>query len=197
MKSTIYYFIILIFFSSCATSYRQVRPERFTYTNVNKTEELDFYYRYDVMERIGNKRIAKKERKKGLRIVAIQIKNNSEASLTFKDLKIMAGDREIIPADMTTVHKQLNQNVAPYILYSVISLNQTDPVTRQTTVVFPIGIFVGAYNMIMAGVANHSFKKEVINKDIRYIVVPPGETRHALMAIAILEPLALRAEVRK
>ena len=67
----------------------------------------------------GFKKYAKKEFKKQIDVVAIQITNNSQRDLTFgKDVKLTKYDgQELLIINNNQVHSSLKQGVPIYLLY--------------------------------------------------------------------------------
>ncbi|MEM0992348.1 MAG: hypothetical protein AAGI49_04885, partial [Bacteroidota bacterium] len=79
MKQIIFYFSLSILVASCATSYRKIEPNTVKYTAANEDQNIQFGYRYDLLQTKGNKRYANKESKRGIQVVAVEITNNADA----------------------------------------------------------------------------------------------------------------------
>lgn len=59
---------IFLLFTSCAATYKKVNPPQVRYPAISK--DSLFSYQYDVLRRAGNRKIAKKEMKAFMHVVA-------------------------------------------------------------------------------------------------------------------------------
>lgn len=72
--------LVCIFMSSlfsCASRYKMIEPESINYLSVKEDKGVKFEYKYDLL----SKKYAKKEEKKGVKIVAVKVTNNSGSDL--------------------------------------------------------------------------------------------------------------------
>ena len=77
--------VCLFLFTNCASGYKLINPPALNYNSGNDTEGVSMRYKYDLLD----KKYAKKEVKKDIKLVAISITNNSNRDLTFgKDLRL-------------------------------------------------------------------------------------------------------------
>lgn len=86
MKKRCIYFSLLCFSAfwvSCASSYKPINPSTMLFNNLSADGDVAFSYRYDVLNLIRNKKYAKKETKKGIKVVAVSVTNNSGAPIVF------------------------------------------------------------------------------------------------------------------
>ncbi len=188
---TIFICIIAISLTSCASGYKMIVPETVNYISTHETDGVKLEYKYDLLE----KKYAKKELKKGVKIVAVKITNNSENDLVFgKDVKLTYGNgTEIYAMDNEKAFKALRQSVPTYLLYLLLTpVNLYTYKTnsygmQETTSTTPIGFVLGpgitALNMITAGSANKKFKTEMLNYNINGTMIKSGETKYGLLGI--------------
>src|SRR5579871_755675 len=67
-------------FASCAMSYRPIDPPTLHYRDGDSS---NFAYKFDVLAQTGNRKLAKKETKTQIRIVAVRIYNNTTQTLKY------------------------------------------------------------------------------------------------------------------
>ena len=175
--------ILCLFFCSCAASYKPIMPSRVIYPSVENSDQ--FSYKYNVLRLAGNKKLAKKEDKFNVRIVAIRIVNTSNRVLRYGyNFDFYSGDYKARLLEPEVVTASLKQSVPIYLLYLLLT-----PMTFETTSSsIPIGLVVGpgitAGNMIVAGSANKRFREELIEYSIIEREIKPGETFYGLIGIS-------------
>lgn len=170
-----------ILLGGCASSYNPINPERLSYKNPEESAALLLSYKYDVLSLAGNKKYPKKERKKGLRLVAIKIENQGFRDIEFNSLNFFQGDRPVDLLNTYALHKSIKQGVVEYLFYGLIIINiskteTTNGHVNTNTTIIPIGLAIAAGNMIGAGSANANFKKELIKYDLKGKTIPAGES---------------------
>lgn len=184
-----------IIFNSCASSYNMILPENLWYQSTGITGEVDFSYKYDVLNEKGNKKYAKKESAKFVKVVAVKVVNRSDQSFVFgTDMKVHSNDHAISILEPHEIHKQLKQSTPIYLLY--LLLTPARLYTEDSSI--PIGLALGpgiaSGNMGMAAGANGNFKKELESNFLNGRTIEAGETVFGL--IGILEsgynPLSLK-----
>ena len=158
-------------------------------------------YKYDLLE----KKYAKKEEKKDLRLVAIRITNKSGQDLVFgKDVALTyENGNEIYIMENEKVFRALKQSPASYLWYlllSPVSVYTTDSNGYEENV-FPIGLILGpgltAGNMIASGSANKKFKNELLEYNLNGTLIKNGETKHGLIGIKSNSYDALRLKIKR
>ena len=191
---------ITIVLTSCASNYYPVNPSRLPSTNNLSEKGIDFSYRYNVLHDRGNEKLSKKEQKRGIKIIAVKITNNTDSSFTItKDVGFFVGNSQVYPEEPFLVRKLVNQTVAsylPYLLFTSLQLNLNGTV-------FPIGYALGplltAGNMLAANNANNLFYKELKDNDVINLTVKKGETIYGLVAFSGIgfDPLTMHSLSKK
>jgi len=179
-------FIAIVFLTSCASGYKMIEPKTINYVSTNETDNVKLEYKYDLL----NKKYAKKEVKKGVKLVAIKITNNSEKDITFgADVKLTYDNgSEIYVMENDKVFKTLKQSPASYLFYLLLTpMYFTTSSSNGNSSSAPLGLVVGpglAFgNMIAAGSANKNFKTEMLEYYISGTLIKKGETKYGLIGI--------------
>ena len=182
---------ITVLMNSCASGYKMINPDKLSYNSKNEFQGVTLEYKYNLLE----KKYAKKELKKGVRLVAIKIKNNSEKDLTFgKDLLLTdSNGKSISIYENKRTLLMLKQQPASYLWYLLLTpMNLYTSKTnsyggQETTSSTPIGLVVGpglaGGNFIAASSANKKFESEILEYDIIGRVIKKGEIVHGLIGI--------------
>ncbi|MFA6581459.1 MAG: hypothetical protein WCS79_06620, partial [Paludibacter sp.] len=123
--------LVILLFSSCATIYHSINPDKINYpAAVKTTEKLDLSYRYDVLRDAGgNKKYMNKEIKNDIRIVAVKLTNNSDSTIFIaKDVLFYCGDAKIRLMSPMEIKSKIQQTWPAYGLYLIgcISLAPLD-----------------------------------------------------------------------
>ncbi|WP_460619065.1 hypothetical protein [Hymenobacter ruber] len=195
---------LLALATSCAGSYAPIRPKRFaSYLASPSSGPVSFAYQFDALRLGGpNKKYVKKEMKKGYHVVAVRVTNNWDREINFsRDLTLLYGDRPIAPVPSTIAARDLRQGVAIYLLYLLGNVQvggTVDPRTGATTggTFLPTGIFMAGGNMLGAGLANSSLRKEFESYDLTNRTIKPGETVYGIMSLRETAVAPLRVEFR-
>jgi len=194
MKSLSMLLISTVLFTSCAGSYYAINPERLNYTAKAEKGGVLLNYRYAVLEQRGNKKYAKKETKKHIRVVAINLTNTTGKPVSYNDMSFYAGDKEVFPLEINTIHRELKQAAASYLLF--LFLTPMNLYTGNSSI--PIGLGLGpgiaASNMSRAARANNSFKEELLEKDLTNAVIHSGETVYGVIGFRGIsyDPLSIK-----
>ena len=197
-------FILILTLNNCASGYSTIEPKTINYISIDEAENVKLEYKYDLLD----KKYAKKELKKGIKLVAVKITNNSNSDKTFgRDIKLTyENGNEIYVMDNEKVFTQLKQSTASYLLYLLLTpVNLYTYETNssgytETTSSTPIGLVLGpgiaGGNMIAAGSANTKFKTEMLAYNINGTVIKSGETKYGLIGIKTdaFDALKLRVE---
>jgi hypothetical protein len=173
-----------------------VNPQNLGYPATNNLQDISLSYRYDVLYEKGNTKMAKKEKRYNVKVVAVKISNNSDKTINIGgNVAFYNGNDILYPLDALTTKNVLKQSVPSYLLYLLLSattltVNNSDP--------FPIGLILGpgiaGGNMVAAGNANVNLYKELSQYDIMRRDINPGETIYGLVCFANVDylPLSLK-----
>ncbi len=184
-------FIVILCLTGCASGYKMIQPKAINYISNNETGGLSLQYKYDLLD----KKYEKKEEKKGVKLVAIKITNNSDKDFIFgKDVTLAyENGYAVYVMENEKVFRTLKQSPASYLWYLLLT-----PVNLYTTKTnsyglpeetssTPIGLVLGpglaGGNMIAAGSANKKFKTELLEYNINGTVIKKGETKYGLIGI--------------
>jgi len=184
------FLLSVMFLTSCASGYKVIEPRSINYISTNESNGVTLSYKYDLLE----KKYAKKEEKKDIKLVAIKITNSTENDLMFgRDIKLTyENGSEVIPMENESVFKNLKQSAASYLFYLLLTpvnlyTTKTTNGVQETTSATPIGLILGpglaAGNMIAAGSANKKFKEELLEYNLNGTIIKAGETKHGLIGI--------------
>ena len=179
-------FLALI--TACASSYKTIGPNRLSFNSPDSQAGIDFSYKYDVLREAGNKKYAKKESKKGVRLIAVKITNNSDSVLNIgSDIDFYAGEKHVFPMDPVDIKNSIKQIVPGYLPYLLLTFVNLTVYDGNTVDVIPIGLVLGpgitAGNMIVAGTANTKLQYELEENNIMNKEVEPGETVYGIIGI--------------
>ena len=179
-------FITISTLTNCASGYKMIEPKSINYISTNETDNVKLEYKYGLLD----KKYAKKELKKGVKLVAIKITNNSEKDLMFgRDAKLTyENGNEIFIMENEKVFTSLKQSAASYLCYLLLTpMNLYTTENGQQTSSTPIGLLVGpglaGGNMIAASSANKKFKTEMLEYNIYGTLIKKGETKYGLIGI--------------
>lgn len=192
--------------TNCAGSYHAIRPERITsYQNATPAgAPVEFSYRYSALLSTGpNKKYIKKERQRGYQVVAVQVKNNTNADLNFsRDLELTFGDRPIMPVPGVQAANDMKQGVAIYLLYLLLNFQVGSVTTMNGQIVkdnrafLPTGPFIAGGNMLGASAANKNMRNEFVKYDLTNKVLRPGETVYGILPIRETNVAPLKLTLR-
>lgn len=178
--------ISVIIVTSCASGYKMIEPKSINYVSRNENNGAKLEYKYDLLD----KKYAKKEVKKGVKLVAVKITNESDRDLMFgREIKLTyENGKEIVAMENDKVFKSLKQSPASYLFYLLLTpLNLYTSSSDGDTSSTPIGLVIGpglaGGNMIAAGSANKKFKTELLEYNINGTLIKKGETKYGLVGI--------------
>jgi len=190
---------IVIFFGGCAASYRPINPPLLNYTAHDSKDGIGLSYKYDVLIERGNKRYAKKEDKKGIRLIAVKVTNNTDTTINVgRDVVFYSEQNQMFlmePMAIKNSIKQITPSYLPYLLLTFVNFYVTNGSTTQT---YPIGLILGPGitigNMAVAGTANTKMLNElmqyyILNRDIK-----KGETVYGIIGVRDMgyNPISVR-----
>lgn len=152
--------------TNCASANKMIAPKSINYISSNKTDHVKLEYKYNLLD----KKYSKKEIKKGVKLVAIKMTNNSDRDLMFgRDVTLTYGNgSEIYVMENEKAFKTLKQSPTSYLWYLLLTpLNFYTSETnsnglQQNKSSTPIGLIIGpglaGGNMIAAGLQIKSLK---------------------------------------
>jgi hypothetical protein len=188
MKTTL--FVLCFLLCGCASSYRSIRPTGSYFPLSNEYSGLGFSYKMGVLAEHRNRKYAKREDKKAIRVVAVRIVNNTDKPMTVgQDFRFYSGNSELVLLDPYLVHRELKQGVPIYLLYLLLSPLQvyTWDGYGNTVESTPVGLVLGpgiAFgNMIGAGAANQHFLRDLTEYNMINKTIEPGKPTFGLIAI--------------
>jgi hypothetical protein len=190
MKILVIAVAFIIFLSSCASVYHPLRPDTAYYPVKTSDSGVDFYYKHGVLREYHNKKYAKREDKKAIRVASVKIVNNTGKKLIIgENLFFYSGESQLFLLEPRIVHQQLKQGVAIYVLYMLFSFatyNRYDAYGNVESSV-PVGLVLGpgltVGNMAVAGTANQSFLEELNQFSLINKTIEPGQTVYGLIAV--------------
>ena len=182
--------VLVAILNSCASSYQKINPKTLNYASKNIENNILFEYKYDLLK----KKYKKKETKKGVKLIAIKITNNSENDIVFgQDFNLVYENGNIINIIQTDkIFKQIKQSPASYLWYLLLTPMQFNTSTSsngqvQKSSSTPIGLLIGpglaGGNMIAASSANKNFKNELLEFDMNGKTIKKGETIYGLVGL--------------
>lgn len=186
--SKILILFISLIISSCAATYKPINPRSLNYNKVDSDNSISIGYRYDVLSERGNSKYAKKEKKNGIDVVAIQITNNTDNVINVgRDCEFYVGQRPITPMGPQVVHGTIKQLVPAYAPYLLLTLTKFYVSNGYSTTVYPIGLLLGPGitigNMALAGSSNKKMLMELMSYNILEKDIQKGETVYGIIGI--------------
>lgn len=181
--------IILGVLSSCAATYSPIEPSTIKFTAHSSDQSgLKLSYRYDVLRENRNKRYAKKEDKRGIRLIAVEVTNTTNANLMIgKDILFYSGDDQVIPLESDIIQKTLRQSVPSYLPYLLLTFTTLTITTRSSIESYRIGYVLGPAltigNVAVAASSNGRFSSELEAYNLFDREIPAGETVTGLIGI--------------
>jgi len=181
-------FIILlgVFFTSCASIYHDVHPEKQAYYDQLFYDSLEISYKYDINKLKRNNKIARKEKRKGYKIVALKIKNLSEDTIKFSnDVSLSINGRIIKPLNIEETYKLFKQHPWPYAFaiftYTYSNVNGESSFDMQLN---PFGIAYALTNIIIATNSNLRFSEQLQSYDVNNMIIPPYCDKYGLLCFS-------------
>ena len=184
--------IVCLFLSSCASSFKSINPQNIPFSFTDSSDNLQFSYAYDVLSLKKNKKYVKKERKNGMRVVAVRLTNNTDQALRLnQNLKLIVGNNQTVPVDPAIVAQNIKQGTWIYLLY--LPLNITFGTTTNTNnygqvettggTTLPTGPVFSLANILIASSANKNFREELKKYSLLDKTIEPGQTVYGLITV--------------
>lgn len=147
-----------------------------------------FSYQYDVIRRAGNRKMAKKETKAYMHVVAVKIYNNTGHTLQYgQNYKIYSGNTEVNLMEPGITGDIIKQKAAYHLFYLLLTPMQLQTSSGYDQANIPIGLLIGPAlafgNLGVAASANKKFKAELEQYDLEGKMIAPGETVYGLITI--------------
>lgn len=182
------FLICFIFLAGCASTYKPINPQALYYTAHDLQDGISFSYKFDVLRERANKKYYKKEYKKGLKLVAVKVTNNTDTTIRIgQDVAFFSGQNELTLLDPMLIKnsiKQIAPAYLPYLLLSFLNLNVTTETSSES---YPIGLFIGPGitlgNMLCASGANEKLLSELIRFNMINKDIAKGETVYGIIGI--------------
>ncbi|THU39751.1 hypothetical protein FAM09_14760 [Niastella caeni] len=195
--NTVVAITIMALLTSCAASYKPVNPPMLRYQSIG--DDSTFSYQYNVLAKARNRKLAKKEAKYGMRVVAVKIYNNTGQTLVYgTNFKIYSGNSEVRLLETDVATFRIRQ-VAPYhLFYLLLSPTKLTVSDFNSSKSYPIGLVIGPglaiINVAVASTANKRFREELTAYDITQRPIANGETLYGLITVKDTDfaPLSLR-----
>jgi hypothetical protein len=185
--------ISIIALSSCASTYKPVMLERFSYLDQQESNGIEVSYAHNLQYNSRNRWYTKKEAKFGMMAVAVKVENRSDETveLSPENLKVYGPNgvarRLYTPMEYGEKVKQRTGRHLLHALYGPWAISwETDANGNVDTNVFflPVGAVIGIGNAIRASRANR-VNIETLNRNaIWNRVVEPGEIVYGTILIA-------------
>tara|TARA_B100000809_G_C15076712_1_gene508098 strand:+ start:724 stop:1347 length:624 start_codon:yes stop_codon:yes gene_type:complete len=193
--------VITLLMNSCASSYSTINPDRLNYISNDISQEVTLEYKYGLLE----SKYAKKEVKRGVRLIAVKITNNSKKDLVFgKDITLTyENGNELSFLENKKTYSTLKQNTLGYLFYLLLTpmtFNKTSATnngieTNSTPIGYAVGPGLAFGNMIAAGSANKKFKKELLDYNIFGTTINSGKTVVGLIGVYSYSYDALKLKI--
>ncbi len=180
--------ISVLFMSGCAASYKAINPTQLYYTAHTSRDNIQISYKYNVLQEKGNKKLAKRERRKNIQLVAIKLTNNTGRTINVrKDLIFYSGDTPIYPMTPVDIKNKLRQIVPAYLPYLLLTFTTVAFSNGYSSVSYPVGVVLGpgltAGNMAVAATANKRLLRELNDFNILDRDIGSGDTVFGIIGI--------------
>lgn len=183
---TILLFIAVISLTSCASGYKTIGPKTINYISKDENSGVKLEYKYDLL----NKKYTDKEVKKGVKLVAIKLTNNSDQDLMFgREIKLAyENGNEVFIMENDKVFNTLKQKSAFHLLYLLITPINLELVNSNgSSSTIPIGLGLGpllaGMNVVKASLANKKLKNELTESNLNGVIIKKGETKYGIIGI--------------
>ena len=189
---------------SCASGYKTIAPKSINYISKSEANDVVLEYKYNLLY----KKYAKKEDKKGVKLVAVKIANNTDRDLILgRDINLIFENGNAVNVlENDRAFTNLKQSPTSYLWYLLLTpvnfytYKTNSRGVEETTSSTPVGLILGpglaGGNMIAAGSANKNFKNELSKFNIYGQTIKKGEVKFGLIGIMSnsYESLKLKVE---
>ncbi|MBL7857376.1 MAG: hypothetical protein JNM57_06785 [Cyclobacteriaceae bacterium] len=202
---TMFLWISLVFMlASCASSYKPLDPQNFSYDRSFVRDSVVFSYRYHIQGAVRNTRYEKRELKYGMKAVALKIENLSSKPVVLSEnnLDVMINDQVkplLSPSDYA---KEVKQRVGIHLLHALWgpwAISWQEDANGETDVDFiyiPVGAIVGIANAGTAAKANKNNLANLENFSVQNHFVRSGGTLYGIIIIPTVSDESLTFRIR-
>jgi hypothetical protein len=168
-----YCFFLAVLLSGCATRFSEFSPSTFSYKSSSTVDSLEYSLCFNILEKTGNTRYSKIEKKKNLELVAVRVVNHSSSPLmlTEENFKFLSGGFNIVYVTPEDYYLQVKRHPGYYFFWlfanpsytktTVTSGGYGSPHVNQKIIVIPLGIPIAIYNYALARNSNNHFRKNL------------------------------------
>jgi hypothetical protein len=193
MRRVLIFVAIGVIFSGCARTFFSIDPSAISYTGTKHlADDVYITYRYNVQEMNANRPYARKERKKDMRLIAVEIRNNSttEFILNRDSLSILTptgGEVQVL--ETGTYTKAIRQYSETFVIfYGLAGFGVAWGSDSNGEEFFnmsynPIPLAVGVGNAIFAESSNSKQKRNLLAFEIFDKPIEPGEKLYGLLPV--------------
>jgi len=184
---------IIIVLTGCAATYRPINPSTINYNAHELQDGISLAYRYEVLREKGNKKYAKKEAKKGIKLIAVKVTNNTDSTINIgKDFAFYSGQNQLFPMEPIAIKESIKQFVPgylPYFLLTFLNFTYTESAngTPSNQDVYHVGYVLGPAvtigNLAVAGTANKKMLDELSEYNILNRDIQKGETVYGIICV--------------
>lgn len=180
-------------FMSCAKSYNLIRPKSIEYNALSASDDVILEYKYDLLD----SKYANKEERRGVKLVALKITNNTDRDLTFgRDVKLISQDGiEIYPLSRKVLYNKLKQRTPGYLLYLFLTPLRLSVDGESIPIGYGLGPGLTGWNMINGTSANKKFETELWTYDLDAKVITKGEIQYGLIGFESTTYQALKIKL--
>ena len=210
-KNVLILSISALMLSGCASFYRRIDPPTQDYTNISYYKDLTFAYNDGILHDTGNRKYAKKAKRKGISLTAVKITNNSNHDINFNDMKLISDSTRLEIIQNAVFYSLVKQKPAWYLFYCLAVFNdfQVTPGNIEFTLTdntsgtgnypgfYPLGVPFAAGNMIVASGANKHFLNELTLYDLTSAVIKPNQTVFGLICYRNHQHVEIKIEGQK
>jgi len=181
--------ILTIFLiSGCASSYRNINPPSINYYAHDLRDGISFSYKYNVLKEKGNRKYAKKEDRKSIKLVAVKITNYTDTLISIgQNITFNSRYKQLTPLEPILIKKQLRQSAPSYLLYLLMAPLKLYVTNENSVKTYSIGYIISPIltlgNLLFAADANSDFYKELNEYNLLNRNINKGETVYGLIGI--------------
>lgn len=197
--STLLTLISVIILSGCASTYKPINPSTLNYNAHDLQDGIALSYKYDVLRERGNRKYAKKEAKKGVKLIAVKITNNTDSVINVgRDIAFYSGKNQLFLMEPMVVQESIKQNVLAYLPYALLTFVNLSVTNGSSTEFYPIGLALGPAatisNMVIAGTANKKLLDELYDYNILSRDIQKGESVYGIIGVRDIgfSPISVR-----